>query len=200
MTPYDDVDRLILERWDEVTRLVEAREQLKVRIATVVEAAGRLLTPWMEQHGYTLAVHAKEAEFRAWRRSWTERRKDPAVEFVLDGFCPAGYRKGQGRYPSLWLYIAGLEQYKIKEEGRRRFGEDVRVGLGDFAAEWVDDECVPDRSPLVRFLADAPPRNTLVASSENLFSFATEQFPRFFAIADAVDAVVRRTVPSLVGV
>ncbi len=37
---YSDVDRLILERWDEVSELIDAREELADRITDVIEAAG----------------------------------------------------------------------------------------------------------------------------------------------------------------
>jgi hypothetical protein len=196
-TSYTDIDRLILDRWDEVTSLIEAREELQDRIGDVIEAAGDRIRRWLQPLGYELEVHPRDAEFHAYRTTWTYKKKGPAVAFLLKGCCPKGYRRNQQLYPSLWLNIEDLEKFKIKEDGRRKFSADLRNQLGSLAAGWDDDGCDDATAPLGRDLTDYDSRRRceLVSSSEALSAFAVSEFSRGFELADAVDLCLQKVLP-----
>lgn len=193
---YTDIDRMILERWDEVNQLIEAREETKDRIAKVIEAATERLRRWLEPQGYELQSWPKDGEFHVWRRTWDVKKKGPAVKFILEGFCPPGYRRGAETFPCLWLATTALENYKLKEADRRAFAAGLRAELGASAADWDDDACDDANGPLVQYLRefDRGRQVNLVSSADNLAQFTMEHLSKSLAISDVVDRCVSRAI------
>lgn len=194
---YTDVDRLILDRWDEVSNLIEAREELQDRIADVIDAAGEKVRRWLQPIGYEIEVDAKRAQYRVHRTTWVYKRKGPAVYFALEDFCPIGYRRVESPYPTLWLITRHLENFRVKEEDRRKFASDLRNELGPIAAHWDDDECDDAETPVGRYLTeyDSRKRCELISSSEALYAFAVKELTRGFELSDAVDALLQKILP-----
>ena len=195
-TTYTDVDRMILDRWEEVSQLIEARGELEERIAAVVGAAGDRLERWLDPKGYDIEVDTKGAEFSVYRRTWQAKKKGAAVYFVLGGFCPRGYRRNDEPYPSLWLQTSSLENYRLKGADMRAFAAELRQELGPAFADWDHDHCDDLKWPLVQYMPkyDDRRRCELVSSSEDLYAFAVEVLPRAFEISDAVDRCVTKVL------
>ena len=189
---YSDVDRLVLERWDEVGELIDAREELEDRIAEVIETAGERVKRGLQASGYEVDVDPKAAHFDAYRTTWNDKRRGATVYFRLSGLCPRGYRRDEHPHPAMFLYTDTLENFRIKVDERRRLAATLRQALGDAAREWDDDECNDEEFPLGRYLTgiDNRARCELVSSPEKLATFAIGEFQKAFAIADVVDECV----------
>src|SRR5262245_13594197 len=94
MMAYTDVDRLILERWEDTMGLFEAYNELEDRIGETIEEVGHRLQPWLSGRGYDSDVDVKQPAFNAWKPEWLHRRReDPLIYVGVGGFAPAGYRK-----------------------------------------------------------------------------------------------------------
>lgn len=191
---YSDVDRLLLERWDEVSELIDARDELEERIADVIESAGERVRRALQPMGYEIDIHPKEAWFDVYRMAWNDRRRGASVYFRLSGLCPRGYRRNEDPHPAMFVYTDTLENFRIKADERRRLATELRQALGDAAREWDDDECSDEDAPLGRYLTDIDnkARCELVSSPEKLATFAIGEFQKAFAIADIVDACVSK--------
>jgi hypothetical protein len=193
---YTDIDRLILGRWDEVSDILAAREELQGRVGEVIEVAGERLGRWLDQKGYLLDVVTKDGEYHAYRKEWDDKRRGPYAYFVLGGFCPRGYRKTDEPHPYLWLRTELLEGYKVKADERRALAASMRKALGHAASEWDDDGCDDADAPLGRYLVeiDNRARADIISSPEKLYAFATNEFPKIFATADVVERCVGRVL------
>jgi hypothetical protein len=191
---YSDMDNFILEKWEDVNRLVDARYDVESRIEKVIVSAGERVRSWIEPLGYALAVQPRDAIFHIHRANWEIKRKEPAVTLALGGFCPPRYRKDQDPYPSLWVHTAWLEGSRIKEPERRTLAAEIRSQLGPVCSDWSEDICDDLKYPLVHYLReyDTKRRCALVASVDNLYNFTVREFPRLFAIADVVDQSVQK--------
>ncbi|MEZ5285577.1 MAG: hypothetical protein R2712_12395 [Vicinamibacterales bacterium] len=193
---YSDVDRLILERWDEVSELIDAREELEDRITDVIEAAGERVRRALQPMGYEVEIDSKGANIDAYRTSWNDRRRGPWVYFRLSGCCPRGYRRHEDAHPAVFLHTDTLENFRIKADERRRLATSLRQALGEAAREWDDDDCSDEDAPLGRYLTeiDNKARCELVSSPEKLAGGAVAEFQKAFVIADVVEACVGKVV------
>jgi hypothetical protein len=191
---YSDIDKLVLERWEDVKNLAQAQKDVQSRIEEVIEIAGERIGRWLREQGYEFEYDAAEGSISAWRPGWAERRKAAKVVLALGGLGPLGYNKSDEPRPFLWVYTEGLASYRVKDAGRLAFAADLRRELGSAAAEWDDDGVDDTEAPLGQYLKGLGVRDQcrLVASPENLVEFAQEQFPRLFRLADAIDACLVR--------
>jgi hypothetical protein len=187
---FTDMDQLIIERWPDVVGLIEAHRETQDRIQEMIDVVGERVARWAKPLGFEVETFAKDSEFRAWRPSWADRRKGARVQLALGGFCPGGYRKQDAKHPYLWVYIEGLESFKVKEAERVRFSESLRTALGTDAKDW-EAEGVDDASePLGRYLTTISDADRVrhIATPDALFAFVTTHYPTVFALADSIDA------------
>jgi hypothetical protein len=70
---YSDVDRLILDRWDEVCALVEAQRALQDKIEQALAIARQRVSRWAEPQGYVIDAAPRDAEIYAWPVGWRTR-------------------------------------------------------------------------------------------------------------------------------
>ncbi|BCS31398.1 hypothetical protein TBR22_A05990 [Luteitalea sp. TBR-22] len=189
-TYYTDTDKLLLERWQEVNELIEAREELIDRIDDVVEVAGQLLARSLEPRGYAVEASPKDVAIYLHRSAWADRKKGTPVYFTLGGFAPLGYRKHSEAHPYLWLTTSDLEAFRQKVDQRIEFSRSLRKALGaDVARTWEHHHCNDADEPLGRVLTDYDDRARceLVSSPEKLHDFAMKEFDHAFQIADVVE-------------
>jgi hypothetical protein len=191
---YSDLDRLVLERWMDVKNLAEAQRDVQDRIEQVVEIAGERIGRWLREQGYESECEADGGEIAAWRPAWADRRRGAMVSLLLGGFCPSGFRKTDESHPYLWVYTGGLEEFRVKEPARIALAADLRRELGTEAAHWEDHDTDDTDTPLGRYLKEFGAREQceFVSSPEALLSFAMEQYPKIFALSDAIDACLAR--------
>jgi hypothetical protein len=192
-TEYTDIDRLVLSRWPEVLELIEAHRQVQDKIDERIEGVGERLMRWAKGFGFDLEVDAKNAQYVAYRPGWADRRRGAKVQLILGGFCPAGFRRQEFHSPFLWVCTDNLESFKIREEDRIRFAEELRRTLGERAREWNHDEVEDDGWPLGQYLReyDQAARCGLVENPDKLYEFAVLHYPKLFDLADPIDACLK---------
>jgi len=188
------MDQLVLQRWTDVVGLLEAHRGVQDRIEEMIEVVGERVARWARPLGFETSVETRDAEFRAWRPGWSEKRRDPKVVLALGGFCPLGFRKTDAKHPYQWVYIEGLSNYRMKEPERIAFAGTLRSALGDQAKSWEADGVDDTECPLGRYVTGISniERAQLVSSPEALFAFVVEQYPRLFALADVIDAELKK--------
>jgi len=193
-TEFNDVERLILERWADVTGLLDARESLQDRIEEQIQTVAERVGRWAVSHGYEVDSSPRLAEINAWRPAWADRKKDPRVFLTVGGFCPIGFRKITWAHPYLWVYTANLKDYKLKEDQRTAFARALRRALGSQATEWEGHDVDDLEGPLGRYLTqyDNTFRAKLLLNPNALFEFCIQHFPTLFGIADLIEAELRR--------
>jgi hypothetical protein len=191
---FNDVERLILERWTEVMGLVNARETLQDRIEEQIQIVAERVGRWAAPQGFEVDSSPRLAEINAWRSAWADRRKEPRVFLTVGGFCPIGFRKIKWPHPYLWVYTMNLKDYKLKEPQRTEFGRALRNALGSKAKEWEGDDIDDLEAPLGRYLIqyDNTFRAKLLLDPDALFEFCTQHFPTLFSLADTIEAQIQR--------
>jgi hypothetical protein len=187
---YTDVDRLILDRWEDTQGFLEAYEDLQDRMQQILSDVEVPLERWASTHGYKSYADARSASFGIYRPNWENRRRDDAlVYFALEDCAPIGYRRVKAEHPSLWFYTEGLQATKTKEADRVRFASDLRAKLGGLADEWRHDDATETEYPLGKKLSDVKDldRVRLVSDPDDLFKFVTGALEQAFPLADAVE-------------
>jgi hypothetical protein len=194
-TSYTDVDRLILDRWEDTKGLIEAYEDLQERMRDVIEGVGERLAVWGTENGYTIDTDAKRPEFYAYKPEWQNRRRDDAVVyFLLSGFAPFGYRNVKDDHPWLWLQTANLQMLKKGEPERQQFARDLRTRLGEQATAWSHEDADEADSPFGRYLTDVTDKDRLqlISDPDALYEFATKAFTEAFALSEAIDETLAK--------
>jgi hypothetical protein len=189
-TTYTDVDRLLLERWNDTRGLLDAYEELQDRIHDVIDEVGARLSEWAQAQGYNLDTEAKTPAFSIYRSTWLSRRRDtPLVYLELANFAPIGYRRVKENHPDLWLYTENLQTLRMKEPERVQFSRDLRAQLGDAAAEWKHDDSSDADYPLGKQLSEVSDadRVRLVSDTDVLFDFSTKALTSAFVLSDTID-------------
>jgi hypothetical protein len=191
---FTDVERLMLERWSDVTGLMEAHRALQDRLEEQLQIVADRIGRWARPLGFEVDCSPREAEINAWRPSWADRRKDPRVYLTLGGICPIGFRKVDVAQPYLWVYTSHLADYRIKEPERVAFAHSLRAALGASAKEWEAHDVDDLDGPLGRYVTgyDSSQRAKLLLDGDALFTFCTEQFPILFAIGDTIDVELQK--------
>jgi len=193
-TNYTDVDRLILERWQDVLGLRAAFDDLQDRIRDTIADVGGRLARWGKEFGYEIETVAKESRIHAWKASWANRRGEPALYFTLEGFAPVGYRKVDADSPSIWLITRDLDTIKMKEAERAEFVRQLKAALGDRAREWENDDTDPTDEPLGKYFSEVTlqDRVSMVAEPDKLYDFASRAFQSAFTLSDAIDQTLAK--------
>jgi hypothetical protein len=192
---YTEMDRLVLERWPDVLGLIEAHKTAQDHIEAALESVGERITRWVREQGFDGTMSPRQAEFHAWRPTWYDKRKDEAkVLLTIGGFCPAGYRKVDDKYPYLWVNTYPLDRFKIKPPDRVKFAQGLRAALGENARSWEAEEVDDADHPLGRYLRqyDNAARARLLLEADSLLAFAKEHLPVLFELADIVDSELRK--------
>lgn len=185
---YTDVDRFILDRWEEVIRLRDAFDDLQERIQEVFDVVGSRLGKWLDPEDYYLENNSKEASFCVWKKSWT-RKKIALVYYKIGDLAPRGYRKINSDHPYLWLITRNLDALKMKESERITFARELKQALGESAHHWEADDISDADEPLGRWLTDITDRQRveLVAEPNKLFEFVKTGIEELFTLSDAID-------------
>src|ERR671919_1473534 len=103
---FNEVERLILERWTEVMGLIEAQETLQKRLEEQVQIIADRIGRWARPQGYEVDSEPRAAAINAWRLAWADRRREPRVWLSIGGFYPTGFGKVDAAHPYLWVYTS----------------------------------------------------------------------------------------------
>jgi hypothetical protein len=191
---FNDVERLIMERWTEVTGLIEAHETLQDRLEEQIETVADRIGRWARPQGFDVDSSPRDVEINAWKPAWADRRKEPRVFLTVGGFYPIGFRRVDAAHPYLWVRAENLAEYRLRETQRTAFAHDLRAALGEGAREWEAHDVDDLEGPLGRYLSeyDDTFRAKLLPDSDALFDFCTKHFPTLFSLADVIDAQLQR--------
>jgi hypothetical protein len=197
-TEYTDVDRLVLDRWQDVMGLIEAHEELQDRVEVAIDGVGDRLERWLEERNYEINCDSKSPSFLLGKTAWNNKRKDDwIVYFEVGGFAPFGFRKVREDHPYAWLHTDNLALLRMKEPERVEFAKALRQELGDGAKAWADKNVDDADSPLGRYFTDIKEadRVELIADSDRLFEFATKACEELFTLSEPIDRVLAKFRP-----
>lgn len=191
---YTDVDRLILERWNDVLDLQDAFKELNDRMRTAIDGVLAKTDRWLAEQGYRCEYDAKSPYISAWRPSWEAKRDRPCIRLQVADFAPHGYARNLADHPSLLVFTDDLALLKMKEPDRVRFARTLRDALGAEASKWDHDEVSDADQPLGRYLTDIPDarRLELVAEPPQLLEFLRSSFSDLFELSAGIDAALLR--------
>jgi hypothetical protein len=194
-TEYTDVDRLILERWQDVVALADAHEELQDRVEEVIEAVGERLERWLEERDYEIRTDTKSPSFWFGRTAWNNKRRDDwIVYFEIGGFAPLGFRKVRDEHPYAWFHTDNLAYLRMKEPERVEFAKALRQELGVTARDWANKEVDDADQPLGRYFTDIKEaeRVELIADSDRLYDFAMKACEELFTLVEPIDRVLAK--------
>jgi hypothetical protein len=168
----------------------QVQDRLEERIGTIEERLQR----WAKEQGYEIELDAKQALISAFLPAWSDKRRGAKVSLVLGAFCPLGYRKVENKYPYLAVYTGGLENFKIRREGRLDFAEALHQQLGDQAKEWRDPTVDDAETPLWRDLKeyDDNARCAFAADPDKLYEFAIRHLQELFQLSSFITAALEK--------
>jgi hypothetical protein len=168
---FDDVDRLILGKWLEVSELVAAFEAVQDKLR--------------EQ----LTVKPKEGEFWAYQRDWLQPSRDqPWVSLVVGGFVieDAAHDGGNRVYSAIYCTSGKHRQFS-----KDVFGAALKAAIGaETAALWSVDT---DRGcPLNRYSASLSPETFL--DSERLGKLVAAEFNQLLEFVEPVASSIHKAL------
>ena len=84
---FDEVDRLIIEKWSEMSELVSAYETVGEKLKRQIQTVEESLKPWAAKQELELSADYKGGEFSAYQKTWlAEGREEPWATLVVGGF------------------------------------------------------------------------------------------------------------------
>ncbi len=195
---YTDVDRLILERWNEVLDLQDAFKGLTDRMRDTVEDVMVKAERWLDEQGYRCEYDVRRPEISAWKPTWEARRGQPGVRLVVGEFAPLGYGKVRSEHPFLWVMTSTLELMKMKEAERIQFARQLRQTLGPSAAKWDDREVSDADSPLGRYVNELAEQDrvAMAAQPQKMLEFVQSGFTQLFDTVAAIDQTLTTMRPA----
>jgi len=197
-TEYSDVDRLILDRWQDVMALIDAHVEVQDRVEEVVDEVGERLGRWLEDRGYTVNTESKGPSYYIGKDDWYHKRKDDfLIYFEIGAFAPVGFRKVKEDNPYAWLHTENLEFLKMKDPERVEFAKALRQELGDAAKSWANKNIDDADGPLGRYFTDIKnaDRIELIADPDKLFDFGRKACEDLLTLAGPIDRVLAKFRP-----
>lgn len=190
---YNDVDLMILRRWDEVKALREAYENLLDQMQRTIEPVCERVGEWLDAEGYQCSYDTKDPSISAWRPAWG-RKQEGLVTFTISEFAPIGYGRVRSGFPYLWLMTGELERLKMKEAARVQFARDLKEALGPSASSWEHEDADEVSEPLGRYCTEVTEaqRVELVTHPAQLVDFLKAGFTACFELAPAIDATLAK--------
>lgn len=189
---YTDVDRLILERWNDVLDLQDAFKELTDRMRLVIDGAMQKTSRWLDEQGYRCEFDAKTPFISAWKPGWEAKRDKPCIRLQVADFAPQGFARNLADHPSLLVFTDELAHLKMKEAQRVRFAKALREALGAQAAKWDHDDASDADQPVGRYLLDVSDarRVELVSDPQQLQEFLRSSFSEMFELSESIDAAL----------
>lgn len=144
---YTDVDRLILDRWQEVSGLREAFDELLDRMEDVLGDTLAKVAVQAQERGLSCDFTAKDPSIWFWKKEWEGRGKEPGISILIKDFAPALYGRVRDEQP--WCYLDISEAGKLRVKDRLAFGHAIRAKLAaDTRAKWEASDTDLDVMPL----------------------------------------------------
>lgn len=184
---FDEVDRLVLDKWDEVSELVSAYEGVRDKIREQLQAVEDELRPWTTEQELELQGHLKDGEFWAYRADWLQESKDqPWAGLVVGGFALDDRVGNQNARLYSCVYCFSGKRRRFNKEV---FGATLTRAIGpQQTALWSED--INKSCPLNRY-ADVDSSRDVVLDGERLTSFVRNQLTELADFIDPVSGAIR---------
>ena len=145
---FNDVERLILERWTEVIGLLDARETLQDRLEEQIKLVADRVGRWASPTG----ISGRQLTARCGNQCMETRvgRSAEGAKGISNGgwLLSSRFRKsGHAASLSMGIYNP-LKRYKLKDSERTTFAQALRTALNNGAKEWEAHDVDDLRAPL----------------------------------------------------
>src|SRR5262245_41890928 len=127
-TRYTDVDLMILKRWEEVTALRAAFDELLGRMADVIDTSLERVSASVSENRLSADFDVKGPSIWFWKSEWENRKKEPGIYLNVIDFAPSDYGKCDGEYPSVWLMTDEFLKLRTRESSEE-FARALRSAL-----------------------------------------------------------------------
>jgi hypothetical protein len=192
---YEDVDLMLLKRWEEVKALREAFDDLLDRMREVIETTLGKVTHAVAERGMSCDFDAKRPSIWFWKKEWEIRSsKEPGIYFQLLDFAPAEYGKVEYDWPTMWLMSDAFSRLKFRESSEE-FGRLVPASLSpEVVKKWSHEDTDLFDSPLGKECGEVSEsdRVRLVAEPEALSKFIIERLDEFMELVPAIDQALQK--------
>jgi hypothetical protein len=192
---YEDVDLMLLKRWEEVKALRVAFDDLMNRMREVIETTLGKLTHAVAERGMSCGFDAKWPSIWFWKKEWEiGRSKEPGIYFQLVDFAPAEYGKVEGDRPTMWLMSDDFSRLKFRESSEE-FGRLVPASLSpELVKKWSHEDAGLSDSPLGKECSEVSEseRVRLVAEPDALSKFVIERLDEFMELVPAISQALQK--------
>ena len=180
---FDEVDQLIIERWNEVADVVAAHAAVREKLKLQFEAVEGQLKTWATEQGLTLESRENDGEFWAYPERWSVGAAGgPVATLVVGGFKIDDAFGGDGTRLYAAVYCFGrsrrLSRSAFSEAVRERLSADLPVWSGD-----TDKGC-----PLNRYVEASA--KDLMLSVDKFAEFVRHQLQDLTEFIDVIDEAV----------
>lgn len=158
MSSFDEVDRLLVEKWREVGEVVQARDALIAKVQALVQHTGASLRAWCRDRlGYELDTKASDGEYWLVKPAWRLSEKNPAACLVLGGLKAEDAFSGEKTYACVYSFSDKGNGFQ-----RTAFRNFIRGRLGSESERWQVD--TDKGCPLNQYLE--PAQAVILAADE----------------------------------
>ncbi len=192
---YEDVDLMLLKRWEEVKALRRAFDDLMARMREMIETTLGKITHAAAERGMSCDFDAKYPSIWFWKKEWeTKSSKEPCIYFRLSDFAPAEYGKVTGDRPEMWLMSDDFSRLKFRESSEE-FGRLVLASLSpELMTKWTHEDADLSESPLGKECSEVSEsdRVHMVTEPDALSKFVIERLDEFMELVPAIDQAVQK--------
>ena len=187
---YEDVDLMLLKRWEEVMAFRRAFDDLMDRMRAMIEMTLGKITHTVAERGMSCDFDAKFPTIWFWKKEWERRgSKEPGIYFLLSYFAPAEYGKVVGDRPTMWLMSDDFSRLKYRESSED-FGRLVLAALSpELVKKWSHEDADLSESPLGKECSEVSEsdRVHMVTEPDALSKFVIERLDEFMELVPAID-------------
>lgn len=185
---FDDVDKLILEKWSEVTELVDAHRRVREKIEAQFDFVCEQLRDWAAEQELDIRVDAKAGEFYAYSPQWLQPGKqDPWASLAVGGFVlEEAFGSGDSKVYAA-VYCSGGKKGRPRKDV---FGASLRAAISpDIFKRWSVDT---DRSCPLNMYVDKVSAKSTMLDPKQFESVVLAQFNLLSEFVDAVSISVKK--------
>lgn len=192
---YEDVDLMLLKRWEEVMALRRAFDDLMDRMREMIETTLGKLTHSVAERSMSCEFDAKFPSIWFWKKEWeTRSSKEPGIYLLLSNFAPAEYGKVDNDRPTMWLISEDFSRLKFRESSEE-FSRLVLASLSpELVTKWSHEDADPSDSPLGKECSEVSEsdRVHLVSEPDALSKFVIERLDEFMELVPAIDQALQK--------
>lgn len=187
---YTDVDLMLLKRWEEVSALREAFDDLMGRMHAVVETALQQAMTHLSEKGLVGHIDSKAPSLSFWKPHWVNR-KDDGIYGKIVGFVPDECAREVFSHPTVYLITEDFSALRMAERVEQ-FETEVRKALTDEQrAAWSYD-VESGVNPVGREYAEVSDmdRVGLASDADALAGFLRQRIDEFVELVPGIDAAL----------